>query len=217
MLNHFLELVASTVQVIRRPDPDAEPGFGRTAAPTRVLLPAFPNTSCNEEAPFPMIALIVCLLLVALMVIGVPVCVAMGLTSAGAIAFMGLGWLLSTMAQKIYKGSVSYTLMAIPFFILAGNLMNYRRHHRPDLQLRQRDGRPLAGRAWTGERDVLSVIFSGMSGAAVADAAGLGIIEIKAMDDAGYDQKFSAGDHGGVVHHRPGHSAVHTRSWSIPR
>ena len=37
-----------------------------------------------------------------------------------------------------------------------------------------------------------NVIFAGMSGAAVADAAGLGLIEIKAMDDAGYDHTFSA-------------------------
>jgi tripartite ATP-independent transporter DctM subunit len=40
---------------------------------------------------------------------------------------------------------------------------------------------------------VSSVIFSGLSGAAVADAAGLGVIEMKAMDDAGYDHTFSAG------------------------
>ncbi|GAJ10817.1 unnamed protein product, partial [marine sediment metagenome] len=39
---------------------------------------------------------------------------------------------------------------------------------------------------------VASMVFSGMSGAAVADAAGLGLIEIKAMTDNGYDRKFSA-------------------------
>jgi C4-dicarboxylate transporter, DctM subunit len=138
-----------------------------------------------------MVALIVCLILVALMVIGMPVCIAMGLTSAGAMQFMDMGWLLSTMTQKIYQGSVSYTLIAIPFFILAGNLMNSggitdRIFNFANAMVGHWPG-------GLGQVNVMSsVIFSGMSGAAVADAAGLGSIEIKAMNDAGYDEKFSA-------------------------
>ena len=71
-----------------------------------------------------MIALIVCVLLVGLMLIGVPVCVAMGVTSAGTFAALGNQAILAVMAQRIYNGTTGFTMLAIPFFILAGNLMN---------------------------------------------------------------------------------------------
>ncbi len=138
-----------------------------------------------------MIALIVCILLILLMVIGVPVCVAMGATSAGVFASMGYTDILAVMAQRIYNGTTGFTLLAIPFFILAGNLMNTggitdRIYNFANAMV----GRWPGG---LGQVNVFgSVIFAGMSGAAVADAAGLGLIEIKAMDDAGYDHTFSA-------------------------
>jgi tripartite ATP-independent transporter DctM subunit len=138
-----------------------------------------------------MIALIVCLLLILLMVIGVPVCVAMGATSAGVFAAMGHTEILAVMAQRIYNGTTGFTLLAIPFFILAGNLMNTggitdRIYNFANAMV----GRWPGG---LGQVNVFgSVLFAGMSGAAVADAAGLGAIEIKAMDDAGYDHTFSS-------------------------
>ncbi len=139
-----------------------------------------------------MIALIVCILLVALMVIGVPVCVAMGITSAGVFASLGFEKILPVMAQRIYNGTTSFTLLAIPFFILAGNLMNTGGITDRIFNF----AKAMVGH-WPGGLGQVnifsSVIFSGMSGAAVADAAGLGIIEIKAMDDAGFDHTFSAG------------------------
>lgn len=139
-----------------------------------------------------MIALIVCILLIVLMVVGVPVAVTMGITSAGIFAFLGQGQFLSVMAQRIYVGTTGFTLLAIPFFILAGNLMNT-----GGITDRIfRFARAFCGH-WPGglgQVNILSsVIFAGMSGAAVADAAGLGLIEMKAMDDAGFDRKFSAG------------------------
>lgn len=139
-----------------------------------------------------MIALIVCILLVLLMVIGVPVCVAMGATSAGVFAAMGHTDILAVMAQRIYNGTTGFTLLAIPFFILAGNLMNNggvtdRIFNFAKAMVGQWPG-------GLGQVNIFSsLVFSGMSGAAVADAAGLGVIEMKAMDDAGYDHKFSAG------------------------
>ena len=139
-----------------------------------------------------MIALIVCLLLVLLMLVGVPVCVAMGATSAGVFASMGFTDILAVMAQRIYNGTTGFTLLAIPFFILAGNLMNTGGITDRIFNF----AKAMVGQ-WPGGLGQVNVtsslIFSGMSGAAVADAAGLGIIEIKAMDDAGYDHKFSAG------------------------
>lgn len=139
-----------------------------------------------------MIALIVCILLVGLMLIGVPVCVAMGITSAGVFASMGYTNILAVMAQRIYNGTTGFTLLAIPFFILAGNLMNTGGITDRIFNF----AKAMVGH-WPGglgQVNVLSsVIFSGMSGAAVADAAGLGVIEMKAMDDMGYDHRFSAG------------------------
>ena len=138
-----------------------------------------------------MIALLVCLLLVGLMLIGVPVGVTMGFTSE--VVFAGLGYerILSVMAQRIYNGTTGFTMLAIPFFILAGNLMNT-----GGITDRIFNFAKACVGHWPGGLGqvniVSSVIFSGMSGAAVADAAGLGIIEMKAMDDAGYDHNFSA-------------------------
>lgn len=139
-----------------------------------------------------MIALIVCLILIALMVLGVPVAIAMGITSAGAFSAMGFSDILAVMAQRVYNGTTGFTLLAIPFFILAGNLMNTGGITDRIFKF----AKAMVGH-WPGglgQVNVLSsLIFSGMSGAAVADAAGLGVIEMKAMDDAGYDHKFSAG------------------------
>ena len=139
-----------------------------------------------------MIALIVCVLLVGLMLIGVPVCVAMGITSAGVFAALGNGKILAVMAQRIYNGTTGFTMLAIPFFILAGNLMNNGGITDRIFNF----AKAMVGH-WPGGLGQVnifsSVLFSGMSGAAVADAAGLGMIEMKAMDDAGFDHRFSAG------------------------
>ena len=71
-----------------------------------------------------MVALIVCVILVGLMLLGVPVAIAMGITSEAVFAALGFGRILPVMAQRIYNGTTGFTLLAIPFFILAGNLMN---------------------------------------------------------------------------------------------
>lgn len=95
-------------------------------------------------------------------------------------------------AHRMINGIDSFPLLAIPFFILAGNLMN-----NGGITTRIFDF-ALALMGWMrgglGHVNVgASIVFSGMSGAAVADAGGLGIIEIKAMRDAGYDQEFAVG------------------------
>lgn len=138
-----------------------------------------------------MVALIVCVLLVGLMIVGVPVCIAMGITSEGVFAALGFSKILPVMAQRIYNGTTGFTMLAIPFFILAGNLMNT-----GGITDRIFNFAKACVGHWPGGLGQVnifsSVIFSGMSGAAVADAAGLGVIEMKAMDDAGYDHLFSA-------------------------
>ncbi|WP_043529930.1 TRAP transporter large permease [Litchfieldella xinjiangensis] len=95
-------------------------------------------------------------------------------------------------AHRMINGVDSFPLLAIPFFILAGNLMN-----NGGITTRIFDfAKALMGwmRGGLGHVNVgASIVFSGMSGAAVADAGGLGTIEIKAMRDAGYDQEFAVG------------------------
>jgi tripartite ATP-independent transporter DctM subunit len=94
--------------------------------------------------------------------------------------------------HRMINGIDSFPLLAIPFFILAGNLMN-----NGGITNRIFDfAKALMGwmRGGLGHVNVgASIVFSGMSGAAVADAGGLGTIEIKAMRDAGYDEQFSVG------------------------
>jgi C4-dicarboxylate transporter DctM subunit len=139
-----------------------------------------------------MLALSIFVVLVGLIMIGVPVFAAMGLTAAGAFILLGESSVLPMMAQRMYVGTTGYTLLAIPFFILAANLMNG-----GGITTRVFNfARAICGhvRGGLGHVNVVgSMIFSGMSGAAVADAAGLGVVEIKAMTDNGYDVEFSAG------------------------
>lgn len=138
-----------------------------------------------------MTAFLIFLVLIGLILFGVPIAVSLGITSIGAFIFLGEGQNLLMMAQRMYSSTTGFTLLAIPFFILAGNLMNTGGITRKIFDFAE----SCVGHVWGGLGQVnifASVIFSGMSGAAVADAAGLGMIEIKAMTDSGYDKKFSA-------------------------
>src|SRR6187397_758026 len=94
--------------------------------------------------------------------------------------------------HRMAGGIDSFPLLAVPFFILAGNLMNS-----AGITNRIYDfAVALAGwmRGGLAQVNIIgSVIFAGMSGTAIADAAGLGTIEIKAMQDHGYSAEFSVG------------------------
>lgn len=94
--------------------------------------------------------------------------------------------------QKMISGPNSYTLLAVPLFILAGNLMNYGGITKRIFRFAEALVGHIPG--GMGQVNIISsVIFSGMSGSANADAAGLGMIEIQAMRDAGYDDDFTLG------------------------
>jgi TRAP-type C4-dicarboxylate transport system permease large subunit len=126
-----------------------------------------------------------------LMAGGLPVAIAM----AGA-SLIYLFWTQSSppfvVIHRMVSGIDSFPLLAVPFFILAGNLMN-------NAGITNRIYNfALALVGWLkgglGHVNVLgSVIFAGMSGTAIADAAGLGTIEIKAMKDHGYSTEFAVG------------------------
>jgi C4-dicarboxylate transporter, DctM subunit len=138
-----------------------------------------------------MLALIIFLVLLVFIFLGAPIAVALGLTSIGIFAILGHGSNLLIFSQRMYSATTGFTLLAIPFFIFAGNLMNTGGITNRIFRF----AKSLVGHKWGGLGQVnviASLIFSGMSGAAVADAAGLGMIEIKAMTDNGYDKEFSA-------------------------
>ncbi len=127
---------------------------------------------------------------IVLMFFGVPIAVSMGLSSMLSIIVFGK---YSTLAitHQIISGIDSYILIAIPFFILAGELMNTggittRIFNFANWLV----GRIPGGMGHTNV--VASIIFSGMSGSAVADTGGLGLIEMKAMKEHGFDDGFSA-------------------------
>jgi tripartite ATP-independent transporter DctM subunit len=129
--------------------------------------------------------------LIGLVLLGVPIAVAMGLTALVTFVLLGESIALPIMAQRMYSATTGFTLLAIPFFILAGNLMNTGGITRRVFGF----ALALVGhlRGGLGHVNVVaSMIFSGMSGAAVADAAGLGLVEMEAMTKNGYPREFSA-------------------------
>lgn len=127
----------------------------------------------------------------AMIISGAPVAVAIGLPSLLFILLTGsVPALLS--AHRMVAGVDSFPLIAIPFFIMAGALMNAAQITDKIFHF----ARTLVGWLPGGLGHVnvgASVIFAGMSGAAVADAGGLGAVEIKAMREAGYDDDFAVG------------------------
>ncbi|GAB4394136.1 MAG: TRAP transporter large permease [Kiloniellaceae bacterium] len=126
-----------------------------------------------------------------LLVFGVPVAISLAIPSLVFILLSGRAPDL-VVIHRMVNGVDSFPLLAVPFFILAGNLMNT-----AGITNRIFDfAKACVGwmRGGLGHVNVgASVVFAGMSGAAVADAGGLGTIEIKAMRDAGYDPDFSVG------------------------
>jgi TRAP-type C4-dicarboxylate transport system permease large subunit len=125
------------------------------------------------------------------MATGIPIAIAMAI---GSLAYIWLSGTIPplTVVHRMVGGVDSFPLLAVPFFILAGNLMNS-----AGITNRIYDF-ALALVGWMkgglGHVNVVgSVVFAGMSGTAVADAGGLGTIEIKAMKDHGYPVEFAVG------------------------
>jgi tripartite ATP-independent transporter DctM subunit len=127
----------------------------------------------------------------AMMASGVPVAIAM--CAASLIYVMATKNIPDfVVIHRMYGGVDSFPLLAVPFFIFAGNLMNSAGITNRIYNF------ALALVGWMkgglGHVNVIgSMIFAGMSGTAIADAAGLGTIEIKAMKDHGYPTEFAVG------------------------
>ena len=125
---------------------------------------------------------------VLLLVIGVPISIPIG--ASAVLGCLSLGYPLVVIGQKMVSGIDSFLLIAVPLFILAGNLMNAGKITEKIFDT----AKELVG--WIpgglGHANVVaSIIFAGMSGSAVADAGGLGAIEMEAMKKNGYDEDFA--------------------------
>ncbi len=121
--------------------------------------------------------------------LGFPVAFCLGLTSL--VALIKADVILSLMPQRMFTGIDSFPLMAVPFFVLAGELMN-----KGGTTERLIDfanvlvGRIRGGLAHT--NIVASMFFGGISGSAVADASAMGTILVPGMVSKGYEPGFSA-------------------------
>ena len=129
--------------------------------------------------------------LIFLIMVGLPIAVSMGLTAVIFFVVLGEIDVLCMIPARMYSSTTGFPLLAIPFFILVGNLMNTGGMTNRIFRFAQ----CLVGhiKGGLGHVNVVnSMIFAGMSGAAVADAAGIGMVEMEAMTKAGFDRRFSA-------------------------
>jgi tripartite ATP-independent transporter DctM subunit len=121
---------------------------------------------------------------------GLPVAFALGLGCA--VYMMMVGTIdIAIVAQRMIFGIDSFLLLSVPFFILAAEIMNTTGTTRRIFNF----AHALVGHIPGGLAHVNvvnSMIFAGMSGSAIADAAGVGMMEVEAMEHAGYPRPFAA-------------------------
>ena len=134
------------------------------------------------------LTLFVCIVL--LMVLGVPVAFALAISSAVAI-FVGGKYPQLVVFKEMFTGIDSFPLMAVPFFIFAAELMSGGALTHVLLRFAAQFVGHLRG--GLGYANVgSSMLFSGISGSALADAAGPGAMMVKMMQKAGYDRPYAA-------------------------
>jgi tripartite ATP-independent transporter DctM subunit len=124
------------------------------------------------------------------MLIGIPIAFVLGVSALSYFLFLGKVP-LEMIGQRLYSGCDNFVLLAIPFFILAGDLMN-RTNITEDLI---NFSKLIVGRipgALAQVNIVASIFFAGLTGAAVADTAAIGSILIPAMKKEGYSPEYAA-------------------------
>ena len=128
---------------------------------------------------------------IALVLVRVPITMAIGAAVLASLILAGFHNELYIMPLQVLEGVDNPALLAVPFFIMAGNLMNAVGMTDKIFNF----ALSIVGhfRAGLAQVNVLSsMIFAGVSGAAVADCAGLGTVEIRAMRERGYPADFAA-------------------------
>src|SRR4030042_3005696 len=136
-----------------------------------------------------MFFLIIGVIFVMTLFAGIPIAFSIGLCSFGGVLMMG-DIPLHLMAIRVLKGIDSFPLLAIPFFVLAGDIMakggvTERLVKFSDIFV----GKIAGGLAQSAI--VASMIFAGITGSATADASGIGAVLVPAMNEKKYDLDFS--------------------------
>ena len=121
--------------------------------------------------------------------IGVPISISIGASAVLASIYFGLP--LFTIGQRMISGVDSFLLIAVPLFIMSGNLMNAGKITDKIFDTAKAMVGWIPG-GLAHANVMASIIFAGKSGSAVADAGGLGAIQMKAMTERGYTKEFSA-------------------------
>lgn len=125
-----------------------------------------------------------------LLIVGAPIAVSIGLASF--IAMLQSGISFDAFARTMFAGIDSFTLMAIPFFIYAGNLMLVGGTSKRLVEFARKlvgwstGGLPIAG-------VLSSMLFAALSGSSPATVAAIGGVMIPSLNEAGYSKKFSVG------------------------
>lgn len=136
-----------------------------------------------------MILLVILLALLALIGLAMPIAFALTLVSIGVLAFSGVDMLV--LIQRLYRGTESFPLLAVPLFILAGQIMNH-----SGISARLVDlARSMVGAIRGGLAAVnilTSMFFAGMSGTSMSDTAAVGGVMIPQMVKRGYSAPFTA-------------------------
>jgi tripartite ATP-independent transporter DctM subunit len=129
--------------------------------------------------------------LVVLVLLGVPLCFSMG--ASGILYFLiAKPEFIGILPQRIWSGTNSFVLIALPLFIMAGELMNKGGITKRIIDFCLYIVHPFKG--GLGEVNVVaSMIFGGISGSSVADTSALGSILIPQMEEKGYTKEFAAG------------------------
>lgn len=126
-----------------------------------------------------------------LILLRVPISISIGVATLVTFVTSDFSNAIQIIPQQMLEGVNKASLTAVPFFIMAGNLMNVTGVTGRIFNF----ANALVGHLKAGLAQVnilSSMIFAGISGAAVADCAGLGAIEIKAMRESGYKADFAA-------------------------
>src|SRR3712207_4421835 len=124
------------------------------------------------------------------MAIGVPIAVTLGLATLAAVVWDGR-FSAMLIPQKLFAGLDSFPLLAIPFFILAAEMMSGGRL--TEVLLRFASACVGHIRGGLGHANILTMtFFSGISGSALADAAGPGSLITKMMRQTGYHPEYAA-------------------------
>lgn len=130
-------------------------------------------------------------LFVLLVVLGTPLAFAIGISALYALLDSGGAGFLRLVPMRLFSGIDMFSLMAMPFFILAGDMMNRIRITDRLVDLANAMvGRVRGALAYVNV--LVSVLFAGLTGAAVADAAAIGRMMIPTMYAQGYDRAFAA-------------------------